>query len=98
MATLRDDFYHLVPDSVVMKGLAQQQQTFHCFCCGGTYQRGLFTCCAPPKNMNSSKWREMRCPHKSCGKCVRHCQCPDKQQRLGEGPLAYLCRNFVENL
>lgn len=98
MATLRDDFYHLVPDAVILKRLAQQRQTLTCYCCRDTYQRGSFRCCAPPKNMNSSHWREMRCPDPKeggCGKCPRHCQCPSKKERLGEGPLANLARRFL---
>lgn len=100
MATLRDDFYHLVPDSVVMKGLAQERQMLHCFCCGDIYQRGNFSCCAPPKGMNSSKWREMRCPDPKeggCGKCAKHCHCPSKKIRLGEGPLASMAKRFLED-
>lgn len=94
MATLRDDFYHLVPDAVVLRGLAQQRQMFYCFCCREIYQRGSFRCCAPPHGMTSSKWRELRCPE--CSKCARHCQCPSKAQRLGEGPLASIARKFMD--
>jgi len=100
MATLRDDFYHLVPDEIVLKGLAQQRQRLHCMCCHEIYERGSFKCCAPPSGMRSDKWFEMRCPSPKdggCGKCAKHCQCPNKRARLGEGPLAELARKFLAN-
>jgi hypothetical protein len=100
MAKVRDDFYHLVPDAVVLKGLGQRQR-LHCMCCRELYERGNFRCCAPPSGMKSEKWLEMFCPDVKaggCGKCPKHCQCPNKAQRLGDGPLKELAKKFMDSL
>lgn len=98
MATVRDGFYHLLPDAVVLKGLGQRQ-TLYCYCCHETYRRGEFRCCAPPKNMASDRWLALTCPPVSeggCGKCAKHCQCPSRAARLGEGPLKELAKRFMD--
>jgi hypothetical protein len=68
-----------------------------CCCCGEVYERGRFRCCAPPNGMKSEKWLELACPMppRGCGKCAKHCACPSKVARLGEGPLASLGRQFL---
>lgn len=99
MATVRDDFYHLVPDPVVLKGLGQRER-FHCYCCGEIYERGHFRCCAAPSGMASHAWLELRCPTPNeggCGKCAKHCRCPSKAQRFGDGPLKELARKFMDS-
>lgn len=98
MATVRDDFYHLVPDAVVLKRLGQRPM-LRCCCCGEQYPRGSFKCCAPPPGMRSDYWLELACPmpaNGGCGKCARHCQCPRKAERMKPGPLADLAKSFLE--
>lgn len=93
---MKDNWYHLVPDSVVLKALGDRP-VMRCMCCGTTYKRGQFTCCAPPKGMASHTWLSLSCwDETGCGKCARHCQCPNKAERLGKGPLAGLCKEFLE--
>lgn len=93
---MKDDFYHLVPDPVVLKGL-DQKRTLTCFCCKASYQVGRFACCAPPQGMASHVWLGLSCwDEGGCGQCARHCQCPSKADRLGKGPLANLCQQFLE--
>lgn len=53
--------------------------TLTCYCCGHSYERGHFKCCAPPTGMASHKWLEQFCrvqlaPGKYCNKCPR-CGC-----------------------
>ncbi len=53
--------------------------TLRCYCCGGSYERGHFRCCAPPNNMASHVWMTQWCrveisPGKFCNKCPR-CGC-----------------------
>jgi len=56
--------------------------TLTCYCCGTTYLRGHFRCCAPPKNMPSHAWLARFCknctedPHGVRSHCPRHCTCP----------------------
>jgi hypothetical protein len=92
-----DNWYHLVPDDVVMKRLGQRRRMW-CMCCRTEYDRGKFVCCAPPNGMKSEHWLSLSCPDppKGCGKCAKHCQCPSKAERIGEGPLAGLGRQFLE--
>lgn len=93
---MKDDFYHLVPDEVVLRRLGQRR-TFHCLCCGARYLRGAFTCCAPPAGMASHVWLGLSCwAEDGCKKCARHCECPNKAERLGQGPLASLGKAFLE--
>jgi hypothetical protein len=90
-------WYHLVPDPVVLKRLGQRRE-LRCMCCKTRYRRGEFRCCAPPNGMASRNWLAMGCPDppKGCGKCAKHCVCPNREQRLG--PLAELARSFMEKL
>lgn len=90
-------WYHLVPDEVVMKRLGQRAR-MRCMCCKEFYERGKFSCCAPPNGMKSEQWLALSCPDAphGCGKCAKHCACPSKAKRLGEGPLAGLGRQFLE--
>lgn len=96
MATVRDDWYHLVPDEVVLKGLGQRK-TLRCMCCKQEYKQGQFRCCAPPNGMASHHWLALDCPDPphGCGKCAHHCECPTKAARLAEGPLARLGREYL---
>jgi hypothetical protein len=97
---MRDDFYHLVPDEVVLRGLGQRRD-LRCMCCGTAYRRGEFRCCAPPNGMRSEVWLEGYCPtpkQGGCGKCPHHCLCPNKGERLGRGPLKHLCDEFMGSL
>jgi hypothetical protein len=92
---MKDGWYHLVPDSVVLTGLGQRR-TLTCHCCGTRYDVGKFTCCAPPKGMASHVWLSLSCwAEDGCKKCARHCQCPTKAERLGTGPLAQLGKQFL---
>lgn len=93
---MNDEFYHLVPDSVVMRMLGQRQK-MRCMCCKEWYERGRFTCCAPPNGMRTDKWMSLTCPDppRGCGKCIRHCECESKKERLGKGPLASLAQAFL---
>ncbi len=53
--------------------------TLVCYCCGEQYERGHFTCCAPPRDMRGAEWLELWC--RKCGtregqrKCPKHCAC-----------------------
>lgn len=70
----------------------------HCFCCGTSYRRGSFTCCKRPNGMRADKWGSLWCPpvkEGGCGKCPRHCDCPSKAERLGQGPLVPLLVDFM---
>lgn len=49
-----------------------------CVCCGESYTRGHFRCCAPPNGSASEVWLSKFCPvpdRGGCGKCPRHCLC-----------------------
>lgn len=48
-------------------------QLLHCYCCGETYPRGRFRCCAAPNGMPSHEWAEQSCT--GCKRCRRHCGC-----------------------
>lgn len=87
--------WHLVDDDVIARRLEPRPE-IRCVCCGTRYLRGSFACCAPPKGMASHVWLELSCRGTGgCGKCARHCQCPTKAARLGQGPLAGLARDFL---
>lgn len=68
-----------------------------CCCCKTVYTRGQFSCCAPPGGMSSHHWLALSCPMPphGCGQCAKHCQCPNKAERLGKGPLASLAESFI---
>lgn len=62
-----------------------------CACCGERYERGHWTCCAPPSGMKSQYWLELchyRFDDGGCGKCPWHCQCdplPEPIRRFRQG-------------
>ena len=75
--------------------------TYRCRCCGDAYVRGQFKCCAPQSGMASHRWLELACKKLEdggCGKCFRHCTCPDKNLRLGKGPLADEARRMYQRI
>jgi hypothetical protein len=75
-----------------------QPKTLRCMCCKTLYRKGEFACCAPPNGMTSQNWLSLSCPmpdQGGCGKCARHCQCPNKAERIGQGPLAQLGAQFL---
>lgn len=76
-----------------------ERPTLHCYCCGEPYVAGQFRCCATPNGMSSQRWLSLACPMApdGCGKCAKHCACPNKAERIGEGPLAKFGRQFLEN-
>lgn len=78
---------------------SETQPTLRCMCCKTRYIRGSFRCCAPPGGMASHNWLAMSCPmpaNGGCGKCAKHCECPNKVARLGKGPLASLGAQFLK--
>src|SRR5712691_697674 len=83
-----------VSDDLVLR-LYGPPTILRCVCCGIRYERGQFRCCAPATHMASHNWLAMNCP--TCHKCARHCACPDKQDRLGKGPLASMAAEFVKD-
>lgn len=51
--------------------------------------------------MAAHRWMALSCKkveHGGCGKCFRHCTCPDKHERVPLGPLAGDVRLFLDNL
>lgn len=96
----KGDWYHLVDDRVILRRLAPKA-TLRCQCCGETYERGSFKCCAPPVGIPSNVWLG-RCCNKDaggCGKCPKHCECvvPVPYQRQ-KGPLADLAASALAKL
>lgn len=93
------DWYHLVPDAVMVRRL-ESRPMLRCVCCGTRYTRGSFTCCAAPHGMASHHWLALSCPDPphGCGKCAHHCQCANKAARIGEGPLARFGREFLTDI
>lgn len=75
---------------------------YRCRCCGESYRKGEFKCCAPPGKMASHVWLAMACPkveQGGCGKCFEHCTCESKQDRAAlHRPLAVMARQFIEDL
>ncbi len=89
-----DDF--LSPE--VKAKRAAGKRTLRCRCCGDAYVVGHFKCCAPPNGMASHVWLDKACrkvEDGGCGKCYRHCTCPDKDKREWK-PLAPLAEAFLE--
>ena len=87
---MTEGWQHLVPDAVRLRS-STKPATLSCQCCGVRYERGKFVCCAPSKGMLSHNWFALSCwGEGGCGKCVRHCVCPDKAERIGAGPLRQL--------
>lgn len=72
------------PEILARRQLPTTPATFRCYCCGASYERGKFECCAPPKGMAAHKWRELT-DHAGCGRCWRHCVCANKQDRVPKG-------------
>ena len=52
---------------------------FTCYCCGTTYERGRFRCCAPKDGMKAYYWQALWCA--TCNKCPNHCLCETRVQR-----------------
>src|SRR5581483_1519410 len=96
----RRDWYGFVSDAVLVRRF-EKRPLRRCCCCGEQYERGKFRCCAPPNGMRSDVWLAGSCPmpdHGGCGKCAKHCQCPNKAARLQAGPLGHLCDEFMTRL
>jgi len=90
----------VAPDVLAAK--CQPRQTLHCQCCGASYERGSFRCCAPPSGMASHVWLARACkPVKQggCGKCYAHCTCPDKASRVQrDQPIDRLAASLLDRL
>ncbi len=62
----------------------RERIVLHCYCCGNSYERGHFICCAPPPNVPSHVWLEQFCHvcgTETRGKCPKHCTCPKKSKQ-----------------
>jgi hypothetical protein len=68
-----------------------------CVCCKIAYERGHFTCCAPPHGMRTDVWMSLHCvkPDKSFLHCARHCTCPPDQRPKRTKPLQALADAFL---
>lgn len=78
----------------------EEPPKLRCCCCKEFYRRGSFKCCAPPNGMGAGKWLQLACPMppNGCGRCFRHCECEDRTERLGAGPLKELAEKAATEL
>ncbi len=72
--------------------------TLTCYCCGESYERGRYRCCAPPNGLASHVWLGQYC--RECAKCPKHCLCATKQPRQTplRPPLAELAEQVARKL
>ena len=77
--------------------------TLTCYCCGESYERGHFRCCAPPTGTPSHVWMGQHCkvckPTPERTRCPRHCTCAARSPTTPPvKPLAPLMHDFLERL
>lgn len=71
--------------------------TLHCYCCGESYERGHFRCCAAPRNIASHRWLGQYCA--VCAHCPKHCACAAITPRSPDvRPLAELAHQAAASL